>query len=140
MPFENPSATFPSESTLLQTDPLGAVSPPPRGGERTERDCMARETRQKKGDPGPRKKVKPASSKPTAKPLKLAKPTAKASAAKPGASARVVVKPHAKPDPKQGRAAEIFREQSLRNHVRTDRVFAVLMVVQWVVGIIVTLT
>ena len=105
LPFENPSATFPSESTLLQTDPLGAVSPPPRGGERTERDCMARETRQKKGDPGPRKKVKPASSKPTAKPLKLAKPTAKASAAKPGASARAVVKPHAKPDTKQGRAA-----------------------------------
>ena len=66
---------------------------------------MARETRQKKGDPGPRKKVKPASSKPAAKPLSLAKQTAKASAGKSGASARPAAKSPARPDPKQSRVA-----------------------------------
>ena len=64
---------------------------------------MARETRQKKGDPGPRKKVKPAS-RAMAKPLTLAKQTAKASKGRPGASSRAAAKPPAKPDPKQNRA------------------------------------
>jgi tetratricopeptide (TPR) repeat protein len=66
---------------------------------------MARETRQKKGNPGPRKKVKPASSRPAAKPLTLAKQTGKASVPKPAPSARPPAKSQAKPDPKPSRMA-----------------------------------
>jgi tetratricopeptide (TPR) repeat protein len=101
LPFGNPFCyRVLSNSTLCRV----AVSPPPRGGERTERDCMAKETRQKKGDPAPRKKVK-SPSKPAARPLSLAKQTAKASVAKARPASRGPAKPQARPDPKQSRLA-----------------------------------
>jgi tetratricopeptide (TPR) repeat protein len=87
-----------SNSTLCRV----AVSPPPRGGERTERDCMAKETRQKKGDPAPPKKVK-SPSKPALRPLSLAKHTTKAPVAKARPASRGAAKPQARPDPKQSR-------------------------------------
>ena len=85
---------------------------------------MAKETRQKKGDPSPRKNVTPTASKaaarpakPAAKPRVPARPPAKpakppklAKPAKPGAAttrppARVTAKTPAKPDPKAARGA-----------------------------------
>ena len=66
---------------------------------------MAKQTRQKKGDSAPRKKVKSSASKPAARPLALAKQTAKASAAKTRPASRPAAKSQAKPDPKQSRVA-----------------------------------
>lgn len=73
---------------------------------------MAKETRQKKGDPSPRKNVKPTASKATAKlakpavkPRVPAKPPEKSAAAKARPTSRVAAKAQARPDPKPARAA-----------------------------------
>jgi tetratricopeptide (TPR) repeat protein len=66
---------------------------------------MAKETRQKKGDPAPRKKVK-SPSKRAVRPLALAKQTAKAPVAKAGPPSRGSAKPQVRPDPKHSRAVK----------------------------------
>ena len=73
---------------------------------------MARQTRQKKGDPSPRKNVKPTASKPTArlakpaaKPRVPAKPPAKSAAPKARPARRGAAKAPARPQPKPARAA-----------------------------------
>lgn len=73
---------------------------------------MAKQTRQKKGDPSPRKNVKPTASKPTArlakpaaKPRVPAKPPAKSAALKARPASRGAEKAPARPQPKPARAA-----------------------------------